>query len=176
MEMKKLLPLLALFLALSLVLFGCGKSDDANEQSQGSDASADAQTEEEAGAADAAATGEDAGAAATGGDEEAILQRYVEEMQKQAETQNAATADQMKIEVSALDGALIYTTTYLQDIPTEGMAEQFEATTETLSAVFDVAVDQMKAEGMSSPSIITEYRTKDGELIWSKEFTGSSQE
>jgi hypothetical protein len=43
---------------------------------------------------------------------------------------------------------------------------------ETQIPTFAVAIEELKKAGLQSPSVITEYFTKDGELIWSNEYTG----
>jgi hypothetical protein len=167
-EMKRVLPLLVLLLVLGLALFGCGK-DDANGEAEGTGAAVSGQTGDTAAAVEEEAEGSPAGEVSGG---EAVLQQIVDESQAAAEAQNA-TNTEMNVEITQRGESLVYSYTYLIDLPsTEGMAEGFESTVEVQAPVFNAIVEQLKTAGLSAPTVITEYFTKDGELIWSKEFAG----
>ena len=148
--MKKVLPLLVLILALGFVPAGCGKTEPAQTGSVNPEA-------------EASAIGR------------AALQKMVEEAQAAINEQGSGVEGMVDVAVTSRGESMVWTYTYLIDVDlsaTEGLDEIFEATLDTQIPTFDLALEELKKAGLQSPSVITEYFTKDGEVIWSKEYTG----
>jgi hypothetical protein len=154
--MKRIVSLLVLVPALSLALFGCGKSDDAAEND--ADASANAQTEDTAIDAETAAK----------------LQELVDASQALMDAQ-IGDDDMVGLKLSMRGESMVYTNTYKQElVDMEGLEEELAIGTEAQSATFENLIDVLKAPpyNLKSPTVIVEYFTVDGEMIYSTEFTG----
>jgi hypothetical protein len=102
---------------------------------------------------------------------EAVVQEVVAEANKEIDSLKEAFADTMDIAITAKGTAVVYTYTYVVDIPDiDAVATALESSVDSQSAVFEGVVDALKSAGAKEGSVILEYLTKDGEMIYTKEY------
>jgi|GEM_PF-3302978 len=100
-----------------------------------------------------------------------IVQEVVAEANKEIDSLKEVFADTMEIAITAKGTAVVYTYTYVIDIPdVDAVADALESSLEAQSAVFEGIVDALKSEGVKEGSVIIEYLTKDGEMIYTIEY------
>lgn len=103
------------------------------------------------------------------------LEDYVnsEEVQSQFSTlQKSLEGSGMNIKISAKDNKMIYTYTYDNMEKSDELAEKLEAEMQTQDSKFQATADSIKTEaGVDSASVVIEYVDKNGEMIYTKEYT-----
>lgn len=96
-----------------------------------------------------------------------------EEVQSQLSTlEKSLEGSGMNIKISAKDNKMIYTYTYDNMEKSDELAEQLEAAMQAQDSKFQATADGIKSEvGVDSASVVIEYIDKNGEMIYTKEYT-----
>ena len=77
----------------------------------------------------------------------------------------------MKMEVLGEDDKLIYSYTFLEEVP-DGIAEQLESALNEQASTFEEVAASLKEEvDVENPIVVVEYLNSDGSEICSQEFT-----
>ncbi|MDR1564265.1 MAG: DUF4854 domain-containing protein [Oscillospiraceae bacterium] len=78
--------------------------------------------------------------------------------------------DKIDVQIIERGASMVITFTYKVDIDNDYAAENLESLTKSRDAEHQNTVEKMKELGLTDSSLILEYYTKSGELIYSKEY------
>ena len=100
------------------------------------------------------------------------LAEYIASVQSEIDEMTASLAAQgLNMKVEARGNSLVYVYQYAEDLADiDTMKVALEQSMEGTASTFDTILAQLKAEIPSAESIIVEYLSKDGTLIYSREF------
>lgn len=100
------------------------------------------------------------------------LEAYIASIQSELDEMIAAMAEQgMNMKVEARGNSLVYIYQYTEDLAdAETMRTALEEATNTQATTFESILSQLKSAIPSAESIIIEYLSADGTVIYSKEF------
>ena len=100
------------------------------------------------------------------------LEAYIASIQSELDEMIAAMAEQgMNMKVEVRGNSLVYSYQYTEDpADAETMRTALEEATNTQAAMFDSILSELKAAIPSAESIIVEYLSADGTIIYSREF------
>lgn len=103
------------------------------------------------------------------------LEDYInsEEVQSQLSTlEKSLEGSGMNIKISAKDNKMVYTYTYENMEKSDKLTQQHEAAMQAQDSTFQATADKIKSEvGVDSASVVIEYVDKNGEMIYTKEYT-----
>lgn len=103
------------------------------------------------------------------------VEEYVnsEEVQSQLSSlEKSLEGSGMKIKVTAKDNKMIYNYTYDNMEKSDELAEQLEEAMQAQDSTFQATADGIKSEvGVDSAIVVIEYVDKNGEMIYTKEYT-----
>lgn len=103
------------------------------------------------------------------------LEDYInsEEVQSQLSTlEKSLEGSGMNIKISAKDNKMIYTYTYDNMEKSDELTEKHEQAMAAQDSKFQATADKIKSEaGVDSASVVIEYVDKNGEMIYTKEYT-----
>lgn len=96
-----------------------------------------------------------------------------EEVQSQLSTlEKSLEGSGMNIKVTAKDNKMIYTYTYDNMEKSDKLADQLETAVAAQDSTFQTTADKIKSEvGVDSAIVVIEYVDKNGEMIYTKEYT-----
>ena len=100
------------------------------------------------------------------------LETYIASIQSEIDEMTASLAAQgLNMKVEARGNSLVYVYQYAEDLADiDTMKVALEQSMEDAASTFDSILALLKAEIPSAESIIVEYLSKDGTLIYSREF------
>jgi hypothetical protein len=77
----------------------------------------------------------------------------------------------MELSIASRNHSIVYSYKYGIDVGnTDSVKSGLELSTDLMCSVFQALVKDLKEAGVSSPSVIVEYKDKSGNMIYSKEF------
>jgi len=102
---------------------------------------------------------------------QAAIDKVIKDAQNAAETMTSFSFGMMDMSITSRDHTIIFTYQYNIDIGSkEDTKASIELSMSLLSYVFETAVQALKEAGITSASVIVEFKDKTGSVIYSKEF------
>jgi len=99
------------------------------------------------------------------------IQKALEDAKSIADTLTAFSFGTFTLSISSRNHSIVYSYKYNIDVGNADMLKSsLETSTNLLASTFQLSVNALKDAGVSSPSVIVEYKDSNGNTIYSKEF------
>ena len=99
------------------------------------------------------------------------IQDIVTEAKKAADVLTAFSFGTLKLDITSKGHAIVYSYQYTIDVGSpDSVKSGLEVSTGLLASTFSASVETLKEAGISSPTVIVEYKDKGGSVIYSREF------
>jgi len=99
------------------------------------------------------------------------IQGIVTEAKKAADVLTAFSFGTLKLDIVSRGHSIVYSYQYTIDVGSpDSVKSGLEVSTGLLASTFNASVEALKEAGISSPTVIVEYKDKGGSIIYSKEF------